>query len=90
MTLQFSSVVTTADAASLNEAFNATLIAALEDSNDGELEALNNLVGELMAYAGIKDDGTTEARHCDECGEVTLELSARDLCPICQQVEPGQ
>lgn len=84
MTLHFNQPVVAATEASLNEAFNATLIAAAGDSNDGELEALNNLVSELMAYAEIRDDGTTQVAHCDSCGEPTVEpLSSRDLCPTC-------
>lgn len=86
MTLHFSgSDPSDEQRASLNEANNATLIAALEDSNDGEIAALNNFISELMSYAGITDDGETQPGHCDDCGEVALELSDRDLCPACEK-----
>lgn len=84
MALQFTSDVTDGEREILNRAHEATLLAAAGDSNDGEIEALNDMIGVLMSYAGIKDDGTTQANHCDSCGEVSLEISNRDLCPSCE------
>lgn len=68
----------------LDEAHNLTLIRALEDSNDAELEALRDFADTLMVYAGISDDGETEPGHCDNCGEVSISLTDRDLCPTCE------
>ncbi|QUE25382.1 hypothetical protein SEA_FIZZLES_88 [Microbacterium phage Fizzles] len=85
MTLHFSgSDPSEEQRASLNAAHNATLVAALEDSNDAEIDALRDFADALMVYAGISDDGETEAGTCDECGEISLELSDRDLCPSCE------
>lgn len=90
MTLQFSdSEPSDEQRESLNAAHNATLVAALGDSNDGEIEALRDFADALMIFAGIRDDGETQPGHCDDCGEVSIELSDRDLCPQCES-ESGE
>lgn len=83
MTLHFRGEVDDATRAALDEAHNATLLAALGDSNDAELEALNGFVSLLMNYASVEETGDDEPGHCDSCGEVHLVLSSRDLCPTC-------
>lgn len=85
MTLQFIGPVTEGQRELLEAANTTVLIRAVEDSNDEHIEALNDLVSELMAYAGIRDDGSVQPRHCDECGEVELSLNEDDLCAECAE-----
>lgn len=89
MTLHFHADPSDQQREALNRAHNATILAAMRDSNDDEIETLRTFIDELMAFAGVEDDEQTEALVCDNCGEVTLSISEDYMCQQCDADERG-
>lgn len=68
----------------VGNAYNYAMRCAEGDSNDSEIQALQELVDELLDFAGIKVHDV-EVEECDKCGEEVQYLSTREWCDGCEE-----